>query len=79
MAVYLGGSYKLKVILDNVSYRLSLPSREPEVRLLSSDNFILKSSDGLWLIPLPESKVLTSLDGYVLTDLNSNILTVKGG
>ena len=52
MALYLGSSEKLKVVSDNVKYGFNLYSKTPitnGIRLLSSDNYILKDSRGLYL------------------------------
>ena len=52
MALYLGNSEKLKINIDNIVYYLNLFSKTPitnGVRLLSSDNFILKDANGLYL------------------------------
>ena len=52
MALYLGTSEKLKINLDNVVYYLNLFSEVPitnGVRLLSSDGYIFKDSNGLYL------------------------------
>lgn len=52
MALYLGSSDKQKVILDGVVYRFNLFTTAPItnfIRLLSSDNYILKDSEGLYL------------------------------
>ena len=54
MALYLGSSEKRKVILDGVVYRFNLFTSTPIanfIRLLSSDNYVLKDSKGLYLIP----------------------------
>ena len=54
MALYLGSSEKRKVILDGVVYRFNLFTSKPIanfIRLLSSDNYVLKDSKGLYLIP----------------------------
>ena len=51
MALYLG-SNKIKINLDGVVYYLNLYSTTPitnGVRLLSSENYILKDSNGLYL------------------------------
>lgn len=51
MALYLGGD-KLKINLDGVVYRLNLISQTPilnGIKLLSSENYILKDSNGLYL------------------------------
>lgn len=52
MSLYLGNSKKLKVNLNNIIYRFKLFSENPitnGIRLLSSDNYILKDSNGLYL------------------------------
>ena len=52
MSLYLGNSEKLKINLNNVIYRFMLFSKNPitnGIRLLSSDNYILKDSNGLYL------------------------------
>lgn len=53
MALYLGSSGKLKLNMDNAVYLLNIFSRSPitnSIRLLSSENYVLKSSDGFYLI-----------------------------
>lgn len=53
MPLYLGSSDKQKVILNGVVYRFNLGISAPDtdsIRLLSSDNYILKDSNGLYLI-----------------------------
>lgn len=52
MALYLGNSNKLKVYLDNTLYNINLFSIIPilnGVKLLSSDDYILKDINGLYL------------------------------
>ena len=52
MGLYLGDSGKLKLILDNVVYRLNIFSETiilNGVKLLSSDNYILKDSNNVYL------------------------------
>lgn len=52
MALYLGSSEKQKIILDGVVYRFNLFTSAPVsdfIRLLSSDNYTLQDSDGLYL------------------------------
>jgi hypothetical protein len=52
MALYLGSSDKLKVVLNGDSYCLNLFSLTPitnGVRLLSSEDYILKDSSNLYL------------------------------
>lgn len=52
MALY-SGSSKCKVILNNVVYRLFIPTTSVDtsggIRLLSSDNYILQDSNGVYL------------------------------
>jgi hypothetical protein len=53
MGLYLGSSEKLKVVSSNTIYCLNLLSTMPvvtEIRLLSSDGYILKDSNDLYLI-----------------------------
>ena len=52
MALYLGSSDKLKIILNGVIYYLNLYSTKPitnGIRLLSNDNYILKDSNGIYI------------------------------
>ena len=52
MALYLGNSEKLKINLDDIIYVLNLHLTTPitnGVRLLSSEGYILKDSNGLYL------------------------------
>ncbi len=77
MALYLG-SEKLKINLNGVVYCLNLFSATPitnDIRLLSSDNYILTDSNGVYLIPNDYTEVivgnaLLSSDNYILTDSN---------
>lgn len=69
MALYLGSSGKRKIILNGVVYRLNLFN----VRLLSSDNYILTDSNGTYLIPQKDpmpiiDKELLSSGDYATTD-----------
>lgn len=53
MALYLGNSEKLKLNMNNAVYLLNIFSRSSitnSIGLLSSENYILKSSDGLYLV-----------------------------
>lgn len=53
MALYLGSSEKLKIQLDNIIYNINLyatPIITNGNLLLSSDNYILKDSNGFILI-----------------------------
>lgn len=52
MALYLGSSEELKICLNSVEYCLNLYSTTPitnGIRLLSSEDYILKDSNGLYL------------------------------
>lgn len=52
MALYLGNSEKLKIVLNGNKYFLNLLSEvliTNGVRLLSLDNYILKDSNGIYL------------------------------
>lgn len=52
MALYLGGSEKLKIVIDNINCHLKLFSTTPitnGVRLLSSEDYILKDSNNIYL------------------------------
>lgn len=52
MALYLGNGEKLKITINNVKYYLNLISKIPitnGVRLLTSNGYILKDSNGLYL------------------------------
>lgn len=53
MAIYLGSSEKLKINMNNAIYLLNIFSKSPitnSIKLLSSENYVLKSSDGLYPI-----------------------------
>lgn len=59
MALYLGNSEKLKIILDGKVYKLNLYSKNPitnGIRLLSSDGYILKDINGLFITSKKESE-----------------------
>lgn len=52
MAIYLGSGQKVKLNFGNSVCSLIIPSATPvlnEVKLLSSDNYILKDSNGIYL------------------------------
>ena len=54
MALHLGSSEKLQINLNGALYNLNLYSSTPIVeiiRLLSSEGYILKDSNGLYLVP----------------------------
>lgn len=53
MALYLGSSEKLKINLNGIIYNLNIFSAESiinGIRLLSSEGYILKDSNGLYLL-----------------------------
>lgn len=79
MALYVNGK-KVKLRLNGAVCQMHLGENAiPGDRLLSTDNFILKDSNGLYLIPqssVPFNAAM-SLDDYVLQDLNSLYITLK--
>ena len=85
MALYLGSSDKLKINLGGIVYRLNLYSETPitsDIRLVSSDGYILRDSSGLYLITkdsviISENRLLSS-DNYILKDSNGLYLNYKG-
>lgn len=85
MALYLGSSNKQKIILNDIMYHLNLLLEYPIVNnvvLLSSDNYILKDSNGLYLLPkdsfVVNSQPLLSSEGYILKDKNDLYLMIEG-
>lgn len=59
MALYLGNSEKLKITSNNVKYCLILFSDEyitSGMKLLSSDNYTLTDSEGLYLTTIKEGE-----------------------
>lgn len=53
MALYLGSNKKYKVAMNGASFRPKVIAKTPvsnNIRLLSSDNYILKDSTGTYLI-----------------------------
>lgn len=84
MALYLGRG-KIKISFgDNRSYRLNIPSLVSVInraRLWSSDNYILKDSNGIYLIPknsmVTNGYPLLSEDGYILKDKNDLYLIIE--
>lgn len=81
MALYLGSSDKRKIVLNGVAYRLNLFAETPItnfIRLLSSDNYTLKDTNGLYLtVETTDFIKLLSLDNYILKDSNALYLTVE--
>lgn len=52
MGLYLGDNKKLQLILDGVRYDLKIPTKTISgnySRLLSSDNYVLKDSNDVYL------------------------------
>jgi hypothetical protein len=52
MALYLGSCEKIKLVLDNVTYNVNLFSTSlilNGIKLLSSEGYILRDSNGLYL------------------------------
>lgn len=85
MALYLGNEI-VQINLNGIVYCLNLFSSTPiinGIRLLSSDNYILQDSNGLYLIakesstPIINSIRLLSFDNYILQDSNGLYLTAK--
>lgn len=63
MALYLGNSKKLKLIFNNEVYRLNLFTETPitnGIRLLSSDGYILKDINGIYLTVLDDNSNITN-------------------
>ena len=78
MALFLGSSEKLKLWLSSNRFSLIIPApvyTVNGVRLLSSDNYILKDSNGLYLTV--NNVRLLSLDNYILKDSQGLYLTVE--
>lgn len=74
MALYLGRD-RVKINLNGIAYRVNFFSStivEPSNRLKSSDGFVLKDSNGIYLIPKLISddidNVFATSDNYILTD-----------
>lgn len=82
MALYLGRD-RVDINLGGILYRLNLFSTTSTTNngwLLSSDNYILQDSNGVYLISKDAMEdmvdnVLLSSDGYILTDSNGIYLT----
>lgn len=85
MALYLGED-KVKINLDGVAYCLNLFSTTSTINngwLLSSDDYILQDSNGIYLIPkdsvstIVSENVLLSSEGYILKDSTGLYLVFK--
>ena len=65
MGLYLGDSEKLKLILNGVVYKLNVYTGTQSasvVRLLSSDNYILKDKNGYYLSIKENNLILEESD-----------------
>lgn len=80
MAVYVGGQkYKLIVGRDICDMQIYSPIPITNgVRLLSSDDFILKDINNVYLTVTEYLQSLSS-DGSILTDIEDKYLTMKKG
>ena len=80
MALYIGGQ-KYKIIVGGDICELDVYSPIPitnGVRLLSSDDFILKDINNVYLTVTEYLQSLSS-DGSILTDIEDKYLTMKKG
>lgn len=80
MSLYVGG-IKYNIILDGSICNLDIYSPTPitnGIRLLSSDDYILKDINGLYLTVTEYIQSLSS-DGSVLTDIEDKYITIKKG
>lgn len=80
MAIYIGGQ-KFKIICDGKVCGLQTYSPIPitnGVRLLSSDDYILRDINGLYLTATEYIQSL-SADGSILTDIEDKYITIKKG
>lgn len=85
MALYLGRD-KVKINLNGIVYRLNLFSTTSTINngwLLSSDDYILQDSNGIYLVPRDSASaivgenVLLSSDSYILKDSTGLYLIFK--
>lgn len=81
MALYLGNSQKLNIVLNGSCFRPIVSIKEQTItntnKLLSSDGYILKDINGVYLMPTIESIKLLSSDNYLLKDSNEFYLISK--
>lgn len=81
MALYLG-SEKIKINLDGIVRHLNLHAVVATIvdnALLSSEGYILRDANGLYLIPkikVPYNVAMSS-DGYILQDSNQQYIIIK--
>ena len=80
MALFTRDGKRLQVFLNGVAYYVNTFFSSPNIiRLLSSDIFVLKDSEGVYLVPKEElvSTPIFSLDNYILTDSKGVYLIPK--
>ena len=86
MALCLGRE-RVKITLDGVACCLNLFSRTSVVNtvgLMSSDGYVLKDSNGVYVVPKDYigviiDNIILSADNYILTDSNGVYLIAKDG
>ena len=81
MALYSEG-HKFKINLNGIRYKLNLYTEVPiinEIGLLSLDNYLLKDSTGICLLPKIEIEgtIFTTIDNYILKDIDGLYITAK--
>ena len=81
MALYFGGD-KVRLNLGGAVWCVNIPTvATPALNysLLSLDNYVLKDSNGLYLIPKIEIplNVALSYDGHILKDSDNLYITIK--
>ena len=79
MALYLGNS-KVKVNINGVAYRFNLYADPPitnGLRLLTSEDFVIKDVNGVYITVIPNVPFTTS-DGYIFKDANGEYFMVGG-
>ena len=78
MSFYLGVN-KYKIKLNGVTYKVIVEGKMIGDRLLSSDNYILRDRNGIYLMPKVEIEgtLLTMSDNTILCDSNGMYITVK--
>jgi hypothetical protein len=84
MALHLGNSENLKLYINGILYSLNIFSSniEKNIRLLSSEGYVLKDVEGLYLVPKGDEPIirnfsLLSSEGYVLKDAKELYLIPK--
>lgn len=82
MALYLGNSEKLQVILHGVVYNLNIQSAFNIIKniiLKSSEGYILKDANKYILTTYANNIGLLYSDDCILTDANGYMLIIDGG